>query len=103
MRRPAAVIAAASVALAFAGCGSKAIRDNSDKKPTPAVKALLAAGPAADCTREAPRDKQLAFLKAHPELTNKQLAKICPGLYPSDYLTKNKKTTTATTPTTTTN
>jgi len=76
-------------AVALAGCGDQAISDNTNKKPTAAVKALLARAPAAECSREAPRQRRIDFVADHPELTDKQLAKLCPELYPGDYLTKD--------------
>jgi hypothetical protein len=32
-----------------------------------------------------------AFIKAHPNFTDHDLAKLCPALYPSNFLTDTKK------------
>jgi hypothetical protein len=95
MRRP-VVVTAAVLATVLAGCGDAEIRDNSDKDPTSTVKKLLAEAPAAQCSATADRASQLKFLKDYPQLTNKQLAKICPALYPRGY-GKPKRTTSTTT------
>ncbi len=59
-----------------------------------ALVALLAAlavggcayGTAADLTAEQERAR-IAFIESHGDLSDRDLARLCPGLYPRDFLT----------------
>lgn len=44
------------------------------------------AGEAADLTPEQ-RDARIQFVKDHPDFDDHELARLCPGLYPRDFLT----------------
>jgi hypothetical protein len=39
----------------------------------------------------AQQQARLRLIQSHTSLTDRQLAKICPGLYPRDFLTNTKK------------
>jgi hypothetical protein len=39
----------------------------------------------------AQQDARVRFVEAHGNLTDRQLARLCPGLYPRDFLRNTKK------------
>jgi hypothetical protein len=65
MARRLAPLAALLVALVVAGCSY---------------------GTAADLSAEQERAR-IAFIESHGDLSDRDLARLCPGLYPSDFLT----------------
>ena len=86
MRRLASIIAFSVLAIGVSSCGNAAITDNSDKKPTAEVAQLLQGTPNPSCRGSATAADRKAFLDDHPELTDKQLARVCPDLFPDGYL-----------------
>jgi hypothetical protein len=72
--------------MGVSSCGDAAITDNSDKTPTAAVAQLLQGQPNPSCRSSATAADRKAFLDDHPELTDKQLARVCPDLFPDGYL-----------------
>jgi hypothetical protein len=47
-------------------------------------------GEAADLTPEQ-EQARVAFIEGHADWTDRELAKLCPGLYPRDFLTNEDK------------
>ena len=86
MRPLVSLIALAALGMTLSSCGDAAISDNSDKKPTKAVAQMLSEKPNPSCASSATAAVRKNFLVEHPALTDKQLARVCPELFPSGYL-----------------
>jgi cytochrome c556 len=62
--------------------------------PLLALLAVLLAGCAyGTAARLTPAQEQarIAFIKAHKDFSDRDMAKLCPGLYPADFLTNHSK------------
>jgi hypothetical protein len=111
------VILCATTLAACSGGGQSENDDDPTADLTSEQRRVLVAGPNPHCAESAPASQREAFIKDNPDLSDKQLAWVCPDLYPKDYLseddrkklealskpdTSTKKPQTSTTPQTTT-
>lgn len=82
------IVAAVLCAGALVACGAGESAEEADPTAelTAGQRQLLVAGPNAACASEASPEQREQFVEQHPELSDVQLAWVCPDLYPRDYL-----------------